>query len=442
MNKNLIKKLIIIFSILLVVVLIVFSIIINNHPEQETKIDEEEQNLIEMTDKIEEEKMTIQEAREKYYIVKQSVYSYFNILNTENSIYYGYNDENEMTKLYNENDKIYNLLSTSYIQKNNITKENIDNFIKKIDTKALFVPLEIKYKENNNLFKYAISGYITDLKYNVLQNVYLIVNLDLDNGTFSIEPIAEVDSIQNVDLDSEELQPIEKNNDNGVNYITATEEYVINDYFDTFKKMMLSNPEAAYNYLEPEYRDKRFINLEGFKKYITDNRSKLLTISLQQYQSNKYDDYIQYVCIDQYGNYYIFNEKDVLDYSALLDTYTIDIPQFIEKYSSSNDADKGLLNINKIIEAINTKDYNYIYSKIDENFKQNNFNTLEKFEEYMNKTIYDQNDISVTNYQNSGDLHIYTVTIKDKNNEASPAITKTFIVKLTEGTDFVMSFNV
>ncbi len=442
MNKSLIKKLIIIFAVLLVVVLIVFAIVLSNHPEQGTQIDAEEQNIIEMTDQMEEEKMSKVEAREKFYIVKQSVYSYVDIINTRNSIYYGYNDDGEMTKLYDENERIYNLLSTSYIQANNITTDNIDNFITKIDSKALFVPLEVKYRGSDNLYKYAISGYITDLQYNILQNIYLIVNLDLNNSTFSIEPIAEVDSIQNVDLGTEELQPIEQNADNTVDYITANEQYVSNDYLDTFKKMMLSNPEAAFNRLDAEYREKRFTDLAGFTEYITENRDTILTITLQQYQTNNFDDYTQYVGIDQYGNYYVFNERDVMDYSVLLDTYTVDLPQFTETYSSSSDADKGLLNINKVTEAMKMGDYNFIYSKLDETFKQNNFATIEAFETYMDELLYDQNNIEVTNYQNSGDLHIYTVTIKDKNDASSQAITKNFIVKLTDGTNFVMSFNV
>ena len=45
-------------------------------------------------------------------------------------------------------------------------------------------------------------------------------------------------------------------------------------------------------------------------------------------------------------------------------------------------------------------------------------------------------------YKNSGELHIFDATFTDKSNENSNAITKTFIVKLLEGTDFVMSFNV
>ena len=442
MNKSLIKKLIIIFAVLLVVVLILFAIVLSNHPEQGTQIEAEEQNIIEMTDQMEEEKMSKVEAREKFYIVKQSVYSYVDIINTRNSIYYGYNDDGEMTKLYDENERIYNLLSTSYIQANNITTDNINNFITKIDSKALFVPLEVKYRGSDNLYKYAISGYITDLQYNVLQNIYLIVNLDLNNSTFSIEPIAEVDSIQNVDLGTEELQPIEQNADNAVDYITANEQYVSNDYLDTFKKMMLSNPEAAFNRLDAEYREKRFTDLAGFTEYITENRDTILTITLQQYQTNNFDDYTQYVGIDQYGNYYVFNERDVMDYSVLLDTYTVDLPQFTETYSSSSDADKGLLNINKVTEAMKMGDYNFIYSKLDETFKQNNFSTIEAFETYMDELLYDQNNIEVTNYQNSGDLHIYTVTISNGEDASSPAITKNFIVKLTDGTNFVMSFNV
>ena len=112
-----------------------------------------------MTDQMEEEKMSKVEAREKFYIVKQSVYSYVDIINTRNSIYYGYNDDGEMTKLYDENERIYNLLSTSYIQANNITTDNINNFITKIDSKALFVPLEVKYRGSDNLYKYATVSY-------------------------------------------------------------------------------------------------------------------------------------------------------------------------------------------------------------------------------------------------------------------------------------------
>ena len=37
---------------------------------------------------------------------------------------------------------------------------------------------------------------------------------------------------------------------------------------------------------------------------------------------------------------------------------------------------------------------------------------------------------------------MYDVTFTNKDNQNSEPVTKTFIIKLLEGTDFVMSFNV
>ena len=51
-------------------------------------------------------------------------------------------------------------------------------------------------------------------------------------------------------------------------------------------------------------------------------------------------------------------------------------------------------------------------------------------------------DVTYGKYQTSGNLNVYEVNIKEKNNENSNTITKNFIMQLGEGTDFVMSFNV
>ena len=60
---------------------------------------------------------------------------------------------------------------------------------------------------------------------------------------------------------------------------------------------------------------------------------------------------------------------------------------------------------------------------------------------YCKSIFYTNNDIEFSNYQNSGALHMFDAkfTNKDNNTEST---TKTFIIKLLEGTDFVMSFNV
>ena len=165
-------------------------------------------------------------------------------------------------------------------------------------------------------------------------------------------------------------------------------------------------------------------------------------MKLNAYQINEYENYTQYVCKDQNENYYIFNETGIMDYTVILDTYTIDLPQFIEKYNNSTDAEKVLLNIQKVFEAINHGDYGYVYDKLDNEFKQNNFPTETEFENYIKQNLYENNSISYGKYKTSGDLHIYDINIKNKDDENSITKTKNIIMRLEEGTDFVMSFNV
>ena len=90
----------------------------------------------------------------------------------------------------------------------------------------------------------------------------------------------------------------------------------------------------------------------------------------------------------------------------------------------------------------NDKDYNYVYNKLDNTFKQNNFPTLESFQTYITQNLYENNSIAYSNYQTSGNLHIYEISIKNAEDENSATVTKNFIMQLLDGTDFVMSFNV
>ena len=174
------------------------------------------------------------------------------------------------------------------------------------------------------------------------------------------------------------------------------------------------------------------------------NEEKYSKLRLDKYQISKEDDYIKYVCIDQNGNYYIFtqNEDDLVGYNIILDTYTIDLPEFIEKYNSVEENEKVLLNIQKIFLAINSGDYNYVYNKLDNTFKSNNFPTLSQFEEYAKQNFYANNKVSYGKYQKNGEVYVYNIQISDADNLQQAIIRKTFVMQLKEGTDFVMSFSV
>ena len=275
----------------------------------------------------------------------------------------------------------------------------------------------------------------------------IIVKLDHDNNTFSIVPqdyaserYGNIELGQNVSIET--LERIQKNNDNSVRSREIDDETYVKDLFGQFKRELLYAHQAAYEHLDEEYRTKKFGTMEEFESIASSNTKTYQQMTLTQFQKLEEDGYTQYVLVDQNGKYYIFNENGVMNYSVILDTYTIDLPEFLDRYNSANVSEKAGFNVQKILDSLNDRDYKYAYGKLDETFKQNNFKTLKDFEDYWNKNLYEQNDIIYDKYENSGDLHIYTVTIKDKNDASSQAITKNFIVKLTDGTNFVMSFNV
>jgi soluble lytic murein transglycosylase len=62
--------------------------------------------------------------------------------------------------------------------------------------------------------------------------------------------------------------------------------------------------------------------------------STIKLLELEKYLIKQRDGYTEYTLIDTYGNYYIFQETSPMQYTVVLDTYTIDIPEFVEKYSN------------------------------------------------------------------------------------------------------------
>ena len=127
-------------------------------------------------------------------------------------------------------------------------------------------------------------------------------------------------------------------------------------------------------------------------------------------------------------------------YNLILDTYTIDLPQFLEKYNKANSIEKCGYNIQKCIEAINNKDYRYVYNKLDEEFKNNNYQLQEQFENIIKEKLFNSNKVSNASINNEGNTYIYNITVQDIENENNTQ-NMTIIMQLKEGTDFVMSFS-
>ena len=374
------------------------------------------------------------------YKVRDCVSIYLSAINMANPIYYGKDANGNLVKtISNEtiNENIYTLLSQNYIKENNITIDNLNNYIDNIDKNVIFDVLNIKRYINNNSYQYITYGILTDIENNFIKFAYYNVYINFTNNLFAIEPILK--SVSNIAEIEKKDVIIKKNNYNDIPINNLTQEGIIKEVLNTYKRLMLAKPDLAYEYLDDSYKEKKFGNVDNFINYINKNKKQLVQLRLNQYSYNDYNDYIQLICVDQNGHYYIFNEEYPMNYIVILDTYTIDLPEFVEQYSSSSEDRKVQFNIQKFFDAINDGDYKYAYSKLDQTYKNNNFPTQTDFENYMKTNFYAQNKLGYTSYEKNGDLYIYKMVITNGEN-SSQTIEKQFVVKLLDGTNFVMSF--
>ena len=100
------------------------------------------------------------------------------------------------------------------------------------------------------------------------------------------------------------------------------------------------------------------------------------------------------------------------------------------------------INIQKVVAALNNKDYRYVYSKLAEEFRANKYPTLESFESYISTKIYGNPQVKFGEFKNEGEIYIYDITLGESRASAGDPVNMQIIMKLTENRDFVMSFNI
>ena len=447
--KNL-KKWIIILSILVIIIIAVLVYILffsKNSAKILHGVDEEGSDISYEID------TTLKKVtnRNNYYIVKNAVNKfytyYYNMNNLENDIYIM--DEaaevsiKEIQQEYAQ--VIYDMLDNDYKEYVGITNNNIVENLTPINEVVININKMYVSQRTVDVSIYIVEGTTREKATNKISNFRMMVKVDALNRVCSLFlqdyvdakcPAIKLGDKLNIDTDSN----IEKNANNIYDYQNITDETYCIDLINKYQEEILYNQKLAYEHLDNEYKVKKFANLEEFQNYAKNNVRKNVLLELSQYQKTTSNNgYTIYICVDQTGKYLIFKEKSIMDYEIILDTYTIDLPEFVEQYNSSSEDKKVQFNIQKFFDAINDGDYSYAYSKLDQTYKNNNFPTQTDFENYMKTNFYAQNKLGYTSYEKNGDLYIYKMVITNGEN-SSQTIEKQFVVKLLDGTNFVMSF--
>lgn len=438
------KYLIVFFSVMVAIILISLTIIktnsnsgdndiISNNTNTQnniTEIEIPEDDTYEIKNNI-SKRLTFVENRSNYFIIKNIFDKYVNIIGEE------------------ENNVLNNMLSTQF--KNQYGTYDSVN-VPKLTNSSQYYRTTI-----NEMLVAQIDN--TNYVYIVKANCRVV---NMENSTFSLTLMIEVDTVNELyyiypekyvndnrynnlksgDTINFSVEPINNNVANKYKKITKTDSEMAEEYFNDYKELLKYNQNEAYQKLNSNYAKSRFGSKDSFNKYLENNKSNIALMKINQYKVYNSDNYTDYICTDQYNNYYIFRQQDgIMRYTVFLDTYTVELDTFKEEYNNSkNDESKLSVQLEKITQMLNKKDYNTIYNKLNETFKNNNFANVSKLQEYLKNNIYDVNYIKISNTYKNDDYYICECTLNNlKNTDETKSMN--IIIKLIDYNNFEMSFS-
>lgn len=442
------KKLkILIIVIIVIIIILTITLVMFGCKERQEKEEQGELITNEMVEEAREERLNIQN-NDRFFTIENIVSNYYLYAKAENK------------------NAMLNILTNNFKTNNEITIDNVTNKINIEENEYRAREIIMINNSVEKVIAYLVYGVVGEK--NQISDSYFIIYLDTDNSTYAVEPITSenYEQYKSKEMQMNLIKDIEKKEYNTYKSLTISEEDIITEYFENLVKDMLYDTQYAYIKLDQEYKNAKFPSFQDYQTYINNRSEELKSFipeemkipedfqteeeymnylynyeskGVDKYKIDKKSDYTQYTIMDDYGNYYIMRVSYPMNYIVILDTYTIDLPEFVEQYNSSAEDKKVQFNIQKFFDAINDGDYSYAYSKLDQTYKNNNFPTQTDFENYMKTNFYAQNKLGYTSYEKNGDLYIYKMVITNGEN-SSQTIEKQFVVKLLDGTNFVMSF--
>lgn len=444
--KKIIPILILVVLIILVIILFMIVKIKNKKEDYGEQIEIDVEGDVDTT-RVSTLKTVDNES--KFLAIKECVqkyFAYYTDIYNEEEYSLGEIIEEESSEEIATTEALYNLLDKDYIEYKKITRENIpQKFAKltnvKVDINEMYVS-----QSDTTESAYFVGGRIREISSGNISNFILMLKVNETKKVFSVllgDYIKEkYGSIENgKDINIEWDKKIEENKYNKYDFRIVNDESYCQELISKYKEEILYDREVAYAHLDDEYKKIKFKSLSEFEEYAKKNTYKNVILKLSKYKKNEYSDYTEYICVDQKDNYYIFHETSPFNYTMILDNYTIDLPEFVEKYNVASDGEKVGYNIQKLVDSINDGDYKYMYNKLNKTFKNNNYKTQAEFESFIKQNLYESNNVISGTYETSGDNYIYSLRISDKTGKQTGSKNMQIIMKLKEGTDFEVSFN-
>lgn len=442
--------LILIIVVLIVIMIIIFSIFnlnkkedktennINDKIEEENTLNSEEDIYYYENNKTENQissKLDYVKNRTDYFTVKSIADNYINILENKNR------------------DALKNILSPRYMSNYHINDDNIFNILTlpKIEYRQyhkLMIQDMLKAQIDITTYIYIVEGKCRVVGGNAVSDIKIMIEIDTSDQTYNIYPQQYLKDNGIDQLKAGESfknyikEEIKDRQYNKVSYVTVSDQEIVNKYFENFTELLTYYQDDAYNKLNTEYSKKRFGSKKNFQDYLEKIKYTIYSMRINEYRIYNGNNYTDYICTDQYNNYYIFRQQGgIMRYSVFLDSYTVELDTFKQNYEKADENTKVAIQVGKFKQMLNTKDYNAIYHKLNIVFKNNNFNTVTKLENYLKNNVYDINTIEIEDFNQNNDYYVCNCILTNpKNTKEQKKIT--IIMKLIDSNNFEMSFNI
>ena len=262
-KDNVSKYLLISIGVIIVIIFIVIGVLLlinkndfhshDSHDEDFLNTLDESQYYKEKEGSIDELKFNDVTDRNLFFRIEECLQLYYKFLDIDNyeETEYVPGAEESFISLYGitsdeeRNEFIINLLSKKYIEENDITTQNVYDFVKPIDLDKYKVQvLEEKVYTNEKVRNYYVVAKIIDnSNYQIIDKVYYIINSNVENDFFSVYPLTgETDNMY--DFISNEV--IEQKDNNEVQTEVIKDVEMAMKYFSDFKMNAINKTEYAF----------------------------------------------------------------------------------------------------------------------------------------------------------------------------------------------------
>ena len=319
-------------------------------------------------------------------------------------------------------EKVFELINASSEGLSDVLDSQVINDnINEVDKVSFWKYIDIELVDNND------SVYLYSYKYESNNGeCELLIKVYNDGFTYSIYPD---EYVKKNGYKANLEKPLQ--NDNNIFEFYQDSDYDrISLYLNNFKYNMTYSVKDSFSFLDEDY-SKSFENMDEYEEFVERFKEDPFLILDYKKEDNRYN------VRTTLGNTFTIEENDFMDFTIALDSYRV--PD--ENYSKMANEDKGKYIAENFIEMIKVTDYESVYNILNQDFKNNYFNSIEEFEEFAKNNFkpfesYSMNSVGGT----VSKLYQYKIITKDLIGKNIQEIN--LIVKLIDNESYEVSFSI